>query len=532
MKTNNVNGTKIEQKRDWVELHLPKPEVAQGRNTTQPIASSRVKTSATQRNPEFDQPVILEQSPARSRAILWLLMGVTSIAIVWAMVAKIEEAIPAAGKLEPQGTVKEVQAPRAGVVKAIYVEDGQRVNQGDRLLSLDSTAAISELTSLTKVRTSLLQENQFYASQMNSSPGLAALKRKMVQLLLPAELISLTESRAALVAENQLYRTQLNGVAKGVQLSPEQRERLQTHSAELQSRVAAARLEAEQLKSQLSQTTIRLAGTKDTLGVNQEILNNIKPLAENGAYSRIQVLKQQQEVQTAQSEIQQLGQEQARLKLAISEALSKVQNTLVLDRKDLLTKIADNEKRIAEIDSQLTKAIVENNKRIAEIDNQLNQAKLNLQYQDLRAPSSGTVFDLQAHTPGFVVNASQPILKIVPNESLTAKVFITNRDIGFVKEGMKVDVRLDSFPFSEFGDVKGQLVWIGSDALPPDQMHPSYRFPAKIRLDRQSLLINGRVVPLQSGMSVSGNIKVRSRSVMSIFTDVFAKDMESLKFVR
>lgn len=157
---------------------------------------------------------------------------------------------------------------------------------------------------------------------------------------------------------------------------------------------------------------------------------------------------------------------------------------------------------------------------------------MNLTYQDLKAPADGTVFDLQAHTPGFAATASQPLLKIVPDDALTAKVFITNRDSGFVKEGMKVDVRIDSFPYSEFGDIKGQLVWIGSDAEPPDSIHPYYRFPAKVRLSRQSLLINGRQVPLQSGMSVSANIKVRSRTVMSIFTDLFAKSVESLKSVR
>jgi HlyD family secretion protein len=194
--------------------------------------------------------------------------------------------------------------------------------------------------------------------------------------------------------------------------------------------------------------------------------------------------------------------------------------------------MADNHKRIAEIDSQLTKAIVENNKRSAEIDSQISTAQLSLHYQELTAPEGGTVFDLQAHTPGFVANASQLILKIVPDDALTALVFITNRDIGFVKEGMNVDVRIDSFPFSEFGDVKGKLVWIGGDALPPDQIHPFYRFPAKVQLERQSLLVNGRAVPLQSGMSVSANIKVRSRTVMSIFTDLFAKSVESLKTVR
>jgi hemolysin D len=131
-----------------------------------------------------------------------------------------------------------------------------------------------------------------------------------------------------------------------------------------------------------------------------------------------------------------------------------------------------------------------------------------------------------------VVTSSEPILKVVPDDALVAKIYITNKDIGFVKEGMTVDVRVDSFPFSEFGDVKGKLVWVGSDALPPDQIYPFYRFPAKVRLERQSISINGRNVLLQSGMSVSGNIKLRERTVMSIFTDMFSSSVESLKFVR
>lgn len=495
---------------------------------TSPVTHSRNRASMR----EFEQPVILEQSPNWSRAILWALMGVTTIGIVWASVAKIEEAIPSQGKLEPTGTVKEVQAPVAGVVKSIYVEDGQRVKKGDRLLSLDSTTSVAQLASLLKIRTALTQENQFYQEQMRESPDSNATAQTIVNLKLPPELVSLVKSRGALTAENQLFRTQISDQSKGDKLTTDQAERLQTDRAELDSRVAAARSQVDQLTRQLNSTRIQLASAKDTVAMNQEILQNIAPLAKEGAMSRIQYLKQQQELRTSVAQVEQLEQEQQRFLLEIDEAKSKLQNTLAVDRKDVLTKIAENDKKIAEIDSDLTKAMVENNKRLAEIDSQISQAQTNLRYQEITAPSNGTVFDLQAHNTGFVTNPSQPLLKIVPDDVLTAKVFITNRDIGFVKEGMDADVRIDSFPFSEFGDVKGKLVWIGKDALPPDQINQYYRFPAKVRLDRQSLLINGRDVPLQSGMSVSANVRVRERSVMSIFTDLFTKNVEGLKFVR
>jgi len=480
----------------------------------------------------FAQPVLLQQSPNWSRGIVWGIIGVTVSALVWASVATIEEAVSASGKLEPQDQVKEIQVPVSGVVKSVYVEDGQRVKKGDLLLSLDPTVSRSQISSLNKVRTALSEENQFYQLQMNTLSSPATIEREVALLKLPTAIASLAKSRAALAAENQLYRAQLGNPVQGVSLSAGQQERLASATAELGSRFEAARLETEQLKKQLSQNEVQLANAQNILAVSQNILNDLTPLTIEGGLSRIQYLKQQQDVQSRAADVQRFSQEDDRLKLAISQAQEKANNTLALTKNEVLTKIADNEKRVAEIDSQFTKQIVDNQKQIAEIDSQLSQAKQTSQYQDLRAPVNGVVFDLKASSPGFVTNTSDAVLKIVPTDNLIAKVFITNRDIGFVKEGMPVDVRIDSFPFSEFGDIKGKLVSVGSDALPPTDVRRFYSFPAKISLDRQTLLVNERQIPLQSGMSLNANIKLRKRTVMSIFTDLFTKQIESLNFVR
>lgn len=97
---------------------------------------------------------------------------------------------------------------------------------------------------------------------------------------------------------------------------------------------------------------------------------------------------------------------------------------------------------------------------------------------------------------------------------------------------MPVDVRIDSFPYTEFSDIRGEVVKIASDAQPPDQITPYYHFPAEIRLSKQSININGKEVPLRSGMSLNANINVRKRSVMSIFTEKFLGKIESLKYTR
>lgn len=517
MTMSELNGTKLEQK-----LVL-----------SQRVLESEIKVpvKSSRENNESTPSVVLRQSPFWSRAILWGLIGMTTLVLIWANLAKIEEAIPAQGKLEPQDTVKELQTPVNGVVKAVYVKDGQKVRRGDLLLRLDPTAAKSQLISLQKVRNTLRQEIQFYRTQLVAKNALSNPQLSISQTNLPPGLASLTKNRMALVAENRLYRAQLSGV-QNTQLAPEEEARLEFSKVELNSRLADVELETEKLQRQLSQSQIQLSSAQEVKSVSQTILNNIETLAKEGGISRMQYLKQKQEVSQQQAEVEQLVQEQARLKFAIAQSKEKIRNTMAGAKKEISTKIADNEKQIANLDSELNKAIIEDEKRIAEIDSQISQAQVTLQYQELRSPADGIVFDLQAKAPGFVANSSQPVVKIVPDEALTAKVFITNKDIGFVKKGMKVNVRIDSYPFTEFGELKGELVWIGSDALPPEQVRPYDSFPAKIRLDRQSLVVNNQELPVQSGMSVTVNIKVRDRTVMSIFSDLFTKQIDSLKTAR
>lgn len=489
--------------------------------------ATQAGTAAHRTYPEFDQPVILQQSPLWARLIIVGIIGVTTLTVGWACIAQIEEAIPAQGKLEPKAAVKEVQAPQGGVVKAMEIEEGDRVEKGDTLLVFDQTAAQAQLKSLQEIRAKLLQENQFYQAQIAGKSVILDPENLPVQI--PPQIASLTKNRAALVAEKRFYQAQLTGNPQG--LTSAQRQRLQATILEYDSRVAAAELEVQQLTRQLTQNQIQLVDGIKVLEFNQQITDRLENLWREGAFGELQYLRQKQQTDTSAAEVARLKEEEERLARAIAQAQQRKRNTMAVSAEELQTLIAENEKQIADIDSQLTKTIVENEKRLQEIESQLSQTQLTLTYQKLTAPEKGTVFDLQAR-PGFVANTSEPVLKIVPNDTLIAKVFITNKDIGFVNPGMPVDVRVDSFPYSEFGDVKGELVQIGSDALPPDEVYPFYRFPVEIRMDRQTILVNNKEIPLQSGMSVSVNIKVRKRPVISIFSDLFMRKIDSLKTVR
>jgi HlyD family secretion protein len=251
---------------------------------------------------------------------------------------------------------------------------------------------------------------------------------------------------------------------------------------------------------------------------------------------RIEIQEQQQQIATRRSEIEQLQEELRRLQLDIAQGREESANTTIATQKNVRDAIATNNKRIADIDSQLTQSvlnvIVENEKQVAEIDSRIAQIRQRLRYQEVRATVAGTVFDLQAFN-GFVANPSELLLSIVPEDNLVAEVFVTNKDIGFVQDNMRADIRIDSFPFSEFGDIKGAVMSVSSDALPPDEIYQYFRFPVTVHLDQQVLSVEDRDIPLKSGMAVSVNIKIReNRKVISLFIELFTDKIESLKQVR
>lgn len=531
-----------------------------------------------------DQAIILRQSSALSKGIVWTIVGVTTAAVVWASLATMEEVIPATGQLKPLDTVKEVQAPVNGVVQEVLVKDNDEVKKGQTLVILDSTSSAADLLSAQRIKQSTIQENEFYRALLQDGLSESELAIAVIRLKLPWQVATLAQNRATLVTENQFYQVLLGNNTVPANLSPDKMARLRIARFELSTRMTAANMEIKQLEKQLLQANAQLISGKTqliddqkifadlrnrneqslveaqkSLKIEQQILGSVQPLLEEGALAKMQIEKQQQsvndryqrmieqringsveydkqrqQVQTRLAEINRLEQEKSRLENLIEQATARFVNTNAITSKEVYDRMADNTKKISDIDSQLTRIMVDNEKKLNELNSQISRAQVTLKYQEIKSPVNGIVFDLKA-TPGYVTppNQTVPLLKIIPNDNLIAQVDITNKDIGFVRQGMIADVRIDSFPYSEFGDIKGTVLSVGSDALPPDEAHKFYRFPTRIKLDHQFLKTEDRKITLQSGMSVTANIKIREkRTVMSLFTDLFTKKIESLETVR
>ena len=127
--------------------------------------------------------------------------------------------------------------------------------------------------------------------------------------------------------------------------------------------------------------------------------------------------------------------------------------------------------------------------------------------------------------------AGDTIVTIIPQEGLKGKVFVQNKDIGFVKTGQKARVRV-VFPFTQYGELEGNVGQIGADALPPDQKANFYRYPVKLTINKPYLEHKGVKVPLRSGMAITANLKLRDKRLISLISDMFVDQTESIRSIR
>lgn len=228
----------------------------------------------------------------------------------------------------------------------------------------------------------------------------------------------------------------------------------------------------------------------------KEILSTLRSLADEGASAELQYLQQRNTVQEVEGRLR--------------------EKTL-----DGLRQQAIIEQDIQQLKSEISNLLSEK-----------AETKVILRYQVLRSPVEGFVFDLQPKGRGYTGQTTETLLKVVPFNALEAKVEIPSSDIGFVREGMSADISIDSFPATDFGVLDGEVEQIGSDALPPDPSKQlnEYRYPTKISLKTQSIqLKNGQNLPLQPGMSLTANIKLRKVSYLQLLLGGFKDKTDSLK---
>ena len=265
-------------------------------------------------------------------------------------------------------------------------------------------------------------------------------------------------------------------------------------------------LKEEEKRNTLQMNQEEVVMLENNLALQAEILERYEQLQASGAFSKVQYLNQQ-------------------------NVVAETRGKLMQSRAERLRQIALLDQQTAQLKSEL-----------ADLNGRLVESRVTLRYQQLRSPVDGVVFDLKPTSRGFTAQSTQTVMKVVPMGSLEAKVEVPSNKIGFVQvpQGcpddrdacMSADISIDSFPSSDFGVLKGKVTRIGSDALEPDprERRQELSFPVTIQLDDQQLkLKTGSSLPLQVGMSLTANIKLRKVSYLQLLLGEFQDKAESLQ---
>ena len=223
--------------------------------------------------------------------------------------------------------------------------------------------------------------------------------------------------------------------------------------------------------------------------------------------------------------------EKDQILILLDTDLTKANQIALKKALEINQEILDSFKYLSEQGASSKIQYLQQINKVEDIKTKIKENEVTIKYQKITSPIDGIIFDMQPKGPGYVARASEPVLKVVPFDKLQAEIEIQSSDIGFINIGKKVDISIDSFPASDFGVVGGEIIRIGSDALPPDpSLNKSYRFPGIIKLDKQHLTIkSGRKLPLQAGMSITANIKLRKVSYMQLLLNNFKDKADSIK---
>jgi HlyD family secretion protein len=154
------------------------------------------------------------------------------------------------------------------------------------------------------------------------------------------------------------------------------------------------------------------------------------------------------------------------------------------------------------------------------VEGQLKQAKMDRDHETIKAPVTGTIYSVKA-TRG-PVQAGEELLSILPDDQeLLLEVKVLNRDIGFIREGMKAKVKMATFPFQEFGTINGEVVKVSPNAIIDKEL--GLIFPTRIRLNQHSIKVRGQNVGLTPGMSASGEIVTRKKSILTFLIEPISR---------
>lgn len=419
---------------------------------------------------------IIEKPP--SPGLRWLMLMLCSLfamTLLWACIGKVDTVAVATGKVVPSANVKIIQPIEIGAVRAIHVRNGQRVKRGQLLIELDPTLA--------------------GADDAQATQGL--LSARLTQARSDALVHYLATGRLAYAPPEgtpaAIAGTQARFVQAAIAEYEAERASLQEARAQSTADLAAANAEVAKLNQ--------------TLPLVDQQLEGRRTLSDKGYYSKLKLLEYEQlRVEHIQNiAVQRSAAAKARAAIANTDAqIARLRETF---GKTAFADLSEAEDKGAVASEEIRKTARRR------------------QYQELRSPVDGVVQQLAVNTVGGVVQPAQPLMVIVPSaDEVEVEAQILNRDIGFIREGQPVRVKLEAFPFTDYGLIEGEVASISRDAIEDEKRGLIYA--VRVRLKRRTIAVRGKDMPIGPGLAVQAEIRTGERRIIQYLLSPIAQTFD------
>ena len=444
---------------------------------------------------------VVETPPSPiGRAIASAIILLICVALIWAWWSTVDIVASATGKILPGGRVKVIQPFETGVVRSIRVQDGEKVKAGDVLIELDPTANEAERDHL---------RNDLLAEQLN-----------------------IARLRAALAGDDDPVANFVAPAGADPDLIGAQRQLLLNQVTEHRAKIAALSRQQAQKEAEQAMTSSTIHKLEAISPVVQSRVDIRKTLVEKELGSKLsyfevvqQLVEQQEEFNVQKSHLQETEAAVAAIRETRGQAVAEYRHTL----SDELAKSEQKAKGVAQ---------------------DLIKAEQRTRLQVLSAPVDGIVQQLAIHTVGGVVTPAQSLLVVVPSDSrLEIEAMVSNSDIGFVHAGQEAQIKVDTFNFTRYGLLHGEVLSLSQDAVIRDRQQDragdralgaanetsepkgqDLNYSARISLDRTLMQIDDRMVNLSPGMAVTVEIKTGSRKIIGyLFSPVMQYKQEMFR---
>lgn len=402
-----------------------------------------------------------EVTPRFVKPTLLAIATLVAVFVGWSYLVDIKEVAHAPGEVIPSGSVKIVEAVEGGSVVGIHVEGGQLVKKGQKLVTFDETQALSDL------------------KQMEARYASLRLRAARLSAFVDGRIPDFSEFAAA----------QPNLVADQQQIFQNQQDAKRTSAAVIESQIEQRRREITQLRDALSVA-------RDQQQLTGQMVEMRQKMVDRKLIPRMEFLETQRAKVSADGEVGRL-----------LEQIQVNQQTL-----------AESERRLEDLDAQLKRQNLGElgtvTAEIAEIENAIASLRSRVSQLDLRAPADGLVQDMKVVNEGQVIEPGGLIMNLVPiDQQLISEVKITSRDIGHVKVGQEVLVKVSSYDYGRFGGIKGELESVSATSFVEEGKDPYFK--GKVTLDRSFVGDEARQFYVRPGMGVQAEIITGEKTLLA-----------------